>query len=174
LDFRAKNAIQVGLRKKAALTILYVANIDSLSFPLLRFSKVMELLLNILWVLLAVPAILVWLRAPEHRLASKSGVCSFLVLGCVLLLLFPVISASDDLHAMRPEIEESSASKKVAMHAVAPHASAVWGRLALAVSSVALAPQINVWGQVTNLFVPLSLQLAQNRISARAPPAGLS
>lgn len=35
-----------------------------------------------------------------------------LALGCVLVLLFPVISATDDLHAMRAEVEESSVSKR--------------------------------------------------------------
>jgi hypothetical protein len=29
-----------------------------------------------------------------------------MVLGCLLILLFPVISASDDLQAMRPEAED--------------------------------------------------------------------
>jgi hypothetical protein len=29
------------------------------------------------------------------------------------MLLFPVISATDDLHAMRPEMEESSSSKRI-------------------------------------------------------------
>src|SRR5579863_816083 len=115
----------------------------------------MELLLNIVWLLLAVAAVLVWLRAPAHRLASKSGLCAFLVLGCILLLLFPVISASDDLHAMRSEIEESSASKKIVMHvaAQAPHASTAWGGAALAVSAVSITPQIQILAQVVDLSV---------------------
>jgi hypothetical protein len=33
--------------------------------------------------------------------------CLF-ALGCALILLFPVISATDDLHAMRVEMDESS------------------------------------------------------------------
>ena len=79
----------------------------------------MELLLNIVWVLLAVPAVWLWLRASNGRAAAFSRLSCMLVLGCMLLLLFPVVSASDDLHAMRPEIEESSLSKKVAQHASA-------------------------------------------------------
>jgi hypothetical protein len=35
-------------------------------------------------------------------------------LGCALVLLFPVISASDDLHAMRAEMEDSATSKRSA------------------------------------------------------------
>jgi hypothetical protein len=79
----------------------------------------MELLLNIAWVLLAVPAVWVWLRASNGRAAAFSRLSCMLVLGCMLLLLFPVVSASDDLHAMRPEVEESSLSKKASQHASA-------------------------------------------------------
>ena len=35
-----------------------------------------------------------------------------LALGCLLVLLFPIISATDDLHAMRAEMEEPGASKR--------------------------------------------------------------
>jgi hypothetical protein len=38
--------------------------------------------------------------------------CPALLLGCILVLLFPVISVTDDLHAMRPEMEESSPSRR--------------------------------------------------------------
>jgi len=33
-------------------------------------------------------------------------------LGCMLVILFPVVSATDDLHAMRAEMEESPLSKR--------------------------------------------------------------
>jgi hypothetical protein len=68
----------------------------------------MELVLNLVWLLLAVPAYWVW-----RRQSRKFGSLRCLVtLGCVLFLLFPVISATDDLHAMRPEMEESSPTKR--------------------------------------------------------------
>src|SRR5579872_5902662 len=75
----------------------------------------MELLLNILWLLLAVPAFWMW----QHPRGNGEGThaCGPLralaLLGCVLLLLFPVVSATDDIHAIRPEIEESQ-SKRIA------------------------------------------------------------
>jgi hypothetical protein len=34
-----------------------------------------------------------------------------------VVLLFPVISATDDLHAMRAEMEESATSKRTVLHA---------------------------------------------------------
>jgi hypothetical protein len=74
----------------------------------------MELLLNLVWLTLALPAIWLWRREASRRGSRPfdSWRC-LVVLSSVLLLLFPVVSATDDLHAMRPEIEESSLSKRM-------------------------------------------------------------
>jgi hypothetical protein len=72
----------------------------------------MELLLNLFWLMLALPACWIWRvsrRRPEHRFTSLQ---CLLALGCALLILFPVISATDDLRAMRSEIEESPVGKR--------------------------------------------------------------
>ena len=75
----------------------------------------MELLLNLVWLGLALPAIWMWRRSPVF--ASRTGwlrkLQPFLLFACVLMLLFPVVSATDDLHAVRQEIEESSPSKRM-------------------------------------------------------------
>ena len=78
----------------------------------------MELLLNLLWLMLALPAYCLWQRQAERTRARQSwhSFHSVLVLGCLLILLFPVISASDDLHFIRPEIEESTSSKRALRH----------------------------------------------------------
>lgn len=73
----------------------------------------MELLLNLLWLLLAMPAFWLWRysrTAPERRKSSPYH--TFLALGCLLVVLFPVISATDDMRAMRAELEESPSSKR--------------------------------------------------------------
>jgi hypothetical protein len=73
----------------------------------------MELLLNLAWLLLAIPAYQLWRNStPRKRRYGFSSRQCLLALGCVLVLLFPVISATDDLHAMRAEMEESPASKR--------------------------------------------------------------
>jgi hypothetical protein len=75
----------------------------------------MELLLNLLWLTLALPAFWMWrhesVRAQHCRCFAR--VRPFLLFGCVLMLLFPVVSATDDLHALRQEMEESSPTKRV-------------------------------------------------------------
>lgn len=73
----------------------------------------MELLLNLTWLLLAVPAFLLWRdcrTAPARR--RFTAVQCLLALGCMLVTLFPVVSATDDLRAMRAEMEESPVSKR--------------------------------------------------------------
>jgi hypothetical protein len=74
----------------------------------------MELLLNILWLMLALPAIWLWRRDPAYARSSRrlGYLCPLVLLGCILVLLFPVVSATDDLHAMRQEMEESSPSRR--------------------------------------------------------------
>jgi hypothetical protein len=85
----------------------------------------MELLLNLSWLMLALPAYWVWRREVEfgrgcERRKSLRGV---MVLGCILTLLFPVISATDDLHFIRPEMEESASSKRALKQAASDRAS---------------------------------------------------
>jgi hypothetical protein len=73
----------------------------------------LELLLNLAWVLLLLPACWLWRRGAEARMERRvTALQCLLALGCVVVLLFPVISATDDLHAMRTEMEESAASKR--------------------------------------------------------------
>jgi hypothetical protein len=70
----------------------------------------MELLLNLVWLLLALPAW--WLWRGRRSAGSFSSWQCLLALGCLLVILFPVVSATDDLRAMRAEMEESPASKR--------------------------------------------------------------
>lgn len=78
----------------------------------------MELLLNLAWLLLALPAFWLWHNARNARAEHKftSWQC-LMALGSLLVLLFPVISATDDLLAMRTEMEESPISKRSVRHA---------------------------------------------------------
>src|ERR1700687_6291847 len=83
----------------------------------------MECFLNLCWLSLLLPAWLLWRQRTSSTGSANPGrspagrplvfICA---LGCALILLFPVISASDDLHAMRPEMEESKRASRHGGH----------------------------------------------------------
>lgn len=72
----------------------------------------MELLLNLAWLLLGLPAFWLWRDSRSAYGRRIAPIQILLTLGCMLVILFPVISASDDLQAMRAEMEETPASKR--------------------------------------------------------------
>ena len=76
----------------------------------------MELFLNALWVALAVAAPLVWLSCYKGQLSRRDVVIALLAFGCIAILLFPVISATDDAHAIQAATEESNSHKKLGAH----------------------------------------------------------
>jgi len=140
----------------------------------------MELFLNLCWLSLLVPACLLWRQrnaSPSLNGRAKSPAPSPLVflcvLGCALVLLFPVISASDDLHAMRAEMEESSPGKRGVCQAVVEKASvwySPWQNLpAVVATTVSLGPIGE--GRWELFTVPLSVPVAPSTLRAsRAPP----
>ncbi len=70
----------------------------------------MEVFLNSIWLVVAISAFLFWQteREPERREHNRRY--RFLALACALVLLFPVISLTDDLHAEQAAMEDSSRS----------------------------------------------------------------
>jgi len=69
----------------------------------------MELLLNLIWLALGMGSLLTFLRhRPQSSLARLPYRRSLLALACALLLLFPVVSASDDLHPAQALLEEAN------------------------------------------------------------------
>ncbi|HYM07831.1 MAG TPA: hypothetical protein VEU11_14845 [Terriglobales bacterium] len=87
----------------------------------------MELLLNLLWLTLVLPAVLIWRRqsARAKSFWHPRSYRAVVLLGCLMVLLFPVISATDDLHPIRNEIEESNPSRRAAKQAPA-HQTPDW------------------------------------------------
>ena len=73
----------------------------------------MELLLNLACLLLVLPAYGIWRQGAVAKRPNRfNSLQGLLALGCLLVLLFPIISATDDVHAMRAEMEEPGASKR--------------------------------------------------------------
>ena len=134
----------------------------------------MELLLNLAWLLLALPAYWLWRGSNRPGAGHKfsSSQC-LLALGCVLVILFPVISATDDLLAMRTEMEESPISKR-SIRQAGSDKSSVWNAglqtppaLLGTPSSFALATER---GELP-VSSPISLPAAPSVLPAgRAPP----
>jgi hypothetical protein len=80
-------------------------------------TAIMELLLNLIWLGLAIGALAAFVegRRRSARTAEAPFGLSLLALVCVLVLLFPVISASDDLHPAQAVVEDASKRLQLAI-----------------------------------------------------------
>jgi hypothetical protein len=136
----------------------------------------MELLLNLFWLTLMLPAIWMWRQESvcAKDCQRSERIRPFLLLGCLLLLLFPVVSATDDLHAMRQVMEESSASKRMVKQATGDRSVATLshsGALpALVPRLVSFRPCYEACGRVRMENVVLPQRAYSNETASRAPP----
>lgn len=133
----------------------------------------MELFLNLCWLALLLPAYLLW----RHRISSQPWTrASFVIictLGCSLVLLFPVVSASDDLHAVGQAMEESERGFPHSGHCACARALHSLTRASLFVLP-ASAPLKAVFEQVGTALSPSPHSLVTVVAfvsSGRAPPA---
>ncbi|MFZ0772238.1 MAG: hypothetical protein WCA49_02590 [Candidatus Sulfotelmatobacter sp.] len=137
----------------------------------------MELLLNLVWILLALPGYWLWRRcAGARRERRVSALQCLLALACALVLLFPVISATDDLHAMRAEMEESATNKRAVRLAGSEKHSAWVNRMqgppALVASAVWIsAPEAGLLEVSIARLAPLARPCDLH--AGRAPPSSL-
>lgn len=136
----------------------------------------MELVLNILWLLLALPALWIWrYGAPRaDRAVRFARLGPLLILGCVLVLLFPVISATDDLHAMQFEMEEPGSQSRVKQSAGDRSCCPVFKSCSLPVQSVSSLcdqPHDKVCGRVYFAPLPIAGETSVYQLASRAPPS---
>jgi hypothetical protein len=133
----------------------------------------METVLNLVWALLAALMFGVWLRfAPRTSLNGRadSRKMQFVALAVLTLLLFPVISVTDDLQAIQSPAETDSCQRRdhvcVTPHATFPAVGAlplpVFAGLSLAFISMATP---------SNLPAPVVANPAIASIQNRPPPA---
>ncbi len=133
----------------------------------------MELFLNLIWVWLAVLALFGFLRSRD--LSGQLGVVpyrkSLLALACGVLLLFPVVSASDDLHPTQAVVEESS--KRVQLAVAALHLQHTSPPLFLLPATLALCLMcaLVVWYRQPLALKALVLEGATAPSAGRAPPS---
>jgi len=135
----------------------------------------MELLLNLLWFLLALLTLGLW----WHGIVSARGrrcvdhLPQLILLACVVVLLFPVVSATDDLHPLRPEMEECNPSKRL-KQAVAQKSSCALSTAGALPTHLTVSfstfPLKDVCGQILieQALAPAAAQLWTD--ACRAPP----
>lgn len=133
----------------------------------------MELLLNLAWLLLALPAYWLW-RGRNHAHARTPSPLQFLLtLACMLVILFPVISATDDLCAMRAEFEESAPSKHALRQATHDRLSASKWQTHPALPAGQKLPYASEQARLNQLNAnPFPQPAHANLLPARAPPIG--
>lgn len=85
----------------------------------------MEIVLNILWLLLALAGVAVWRTrwARERRTRRHAPWREWTAVACALVLLFFVVSLTDDLHANPIVLEDCGASRRQ-VHSIS--AAPVW------------------------------------------------
>lgn len=128
----------------------------------------MELFLNLCWLSLLLPGYLLWRKRTSDRPAAFVFLCT---LGCTLTLLFPVISATDDLHSIRPEMEESESAFRQAGHRVCTFHALTHSAQPILLGSASLAAAFEQVGTVLP-FSPRALRiLSASRNDGRAPPS---
>jgi hypothetical protein len=136
----------------------------------------MELLLNLLWLMLALPAALIWRRQPQlpQSSAKRSGSHSLVLLGCLLALLFPVVSVTDDLHPINAEFEESGPFKRTVKQSSGVNSPACtydagWAAHLCHVSF--FRPENDAFAALTEPLPVLAQQTLVSTIDDRAPPS---
>lgn len=125
----------------------------------------MELLLNLVWAVVAGTAIATFLLSvPNRRKEFLLAVCA---LCCALLLLFPTISVSDDLHFHAFVSEDSNPNKRLAGAGLIniEHFATIF-----LVLGALLACLFRVIGLFRAAAVPSPTLLIERPVLGRAPP----
>ncbi len=138
----------------------------------------MELLLNLFWLLLAILSLGLWRKhwsqAPRHHDRTCLYRQSLFSLACVLLLLFPAISLTDDLHADQTLVEESSPYRKVIKGWFAGKISTQLGSYSapyhLAAAPALVSPEAAVVRLPFTDGLPLPNAAVSRSSEGRAPP----
>jgi hypothetical protein len=139
----------------------------------------MELFLNIVWLLIAVAGLILWRtrwtqQGHVRRHAAWREWTSFV---CSMVLLFFVVSLTDDLHAELMLIEECSSSRRHASCVACPHHSLpenlntthAWAVFPSGPNLDLIAYAAPVWAGPVN---PQSLWNFQS-VPGRAPPVSI-
>ena len=134
----------------------------------------MELLLNLVWLLLAVPIAAVCRRGPVlgRGWHTRQYLHSLGLTICLLVVVFPVVSVSDDLGAVITEGEDPAGSgpgfKAETQYSSSshPHVPQAWFGL----PAVSGRPQLRFWGEVLPWAQARNEHVFSLPTGDRAPP----
>lgn len=129
----------------------------------------MELLLNLAWLLVTVVCSIALLCRVQRTRNSVPLWVLVTAVVCVMVLLFPVISMTDDLHAEVFTAEESG-KRRVAAVQIQQLAAFV-AVLAAWLLVLSAAPLVELGWLHSNEFVPSSLNGATTASFIRPPPS---
>jgi len=137
----------------------------------------MELTLNLIWVGVAIAGIvLLWItvsRAAKSSEPSASTRQKIVAMGCALVILFFVISMTDDLHNQAIMFEEKKPSRTlsdVTRAALSP-AQGILFVFLLFSSNLSLAPDLTAARRLLDLpHSRYAAAIVCDRIDGRAPP----
>jgi hypothetical protein len=133
----------------------------------------MEAILNLVWALLVMLMFGLWLRfaprtGPNRR--RDSGQIQFVALAVLILLLFPVISVTDDLQAIQNPAETDSCQRR---DHVCPTPHSIFPAVATLPLPVFSGPSFAYFRLTapSSLLTPVVDNPALARIENRPPPA---
>ncbi len=136
----------------------------------------MEIALNLCWLMIAAALVGMWLRQPQFRGRPIQGrrqwLAGAMVLACVLFLVFPVISASDDVRSR--EFLEEPTSDQPLVKSLEVQKRAPLGQLATPVAALT-QPQLGpgllpTLGLVHVTDLPLAELAFVHPTHGRSPP----
>jgi hypothetical protein len=129
----------------------------------------MELLLNLTWLLLAIICSVALLRRAQKDPNSAQLWIFITAVVCIMVLLFPVISMTDDLHAEVFTAEESGKRRVAVVHVqqllAFVHVLAAWLLISVA------PPQRATWVSSTETCILSPREGMRVSWSSRPPPA---
>ena len=127
----------------------------------------MELLLNLVWLGLAVAcAIALLSHVPEEK-QTHSLWFAITALICIVVLLFPVVSMTDDLHAEIYTIDDN-AKRKLSVVDIQHHAVEY---LTLRIAMLLVVSSRPSWSTLDEVLTPSPLEGVHTAVASRPPPA---
>jgi hypothetical protein len=137
----------------------------------------MELLLNLIWITLALGAFVALARRRQisfrtDRVLRVNDVKALLALFCALALLFPVVSASDDLHPSQAVLEDATKRIQYSVASVSPLSSHEFSAVVPAGPELSWLFGLSLLGkwQPTVIYAS-ALDPCHRPATGRAPPA---